>query len=118
MSRKGIKEEGKGRRKDLVETESFPIVVDSAVVAVCNSSFTLSDSPEKKKRQRKGGREEGGREGGGVRTDGTTIRRRSNDRMKLPRSIQEQREEKKGKEGLAWREREGGDRSVCPRGGR
>ena len=67
-SRKGRKDgwekgqEGKGgrRSKDLAETESFSIDVDSAVVAVCNASFTLSDSPERKKTNEGG--EEGGRD--------------------------------------------------------
>ena len=58
----GKGQEGKGgrRSKDLAETESFSIDVDSAVVTVCNASFTLSDSPERKKT--KEGGEEGGRD--------------------------------------------------------
>ena len=101
MGGKGKEGKGGKRRRDLVETEPFPIDVDSAVVAVCNSSFTLSDSPERKKT--KEGREERGKEEGTNRHDNC---KKGGDKRWEFRGAHKKRRGGERREGLAWRERE------------
>ena len=104
--RKGRKG-GKGgrRRKDLVDTESFSIDVDSAVVAVCNSSFTLSESPERKETKGRGGRGRRRREG---RTDGTTVRRgKTNGWERVPGGIQGKERRREGRKDFLGEKRRG-----------
>ena len=113
MGGKGKEGKGGRRRRDLVETEPFPIDVDSAVVAVCNLSFTLSDSPERKKT--KEGREERGKEGGTNRQD--NCKKGGDKRVGVPQGIQEKergREERR----TCLERKGGGDGSTCLREGR
>jgi hypothetical protein len=96
MGGKGKEGKGGRRRKDLEETESFPIDVDSAVVAVCNLSFTLSDFPEKKKT--KEGREERGKGGETNRWD--NCKKGGNKRVGVPEGTQEKERRGKGEKDL------------------
>ena len=83
------------------------------MVAVCNSSFTLWDSPERKKA--KDWRKEKEKKGGADRRD--NYKKGGNKRVGVPGSIHEKERRRKGRKDLLG-EKKRGDRSICLREGR